>query len=958
MKPTTSGNTALAFALTLAFGTPVIAPAQSTATPPPNNGTTTENSSPSGQDSDVVILNTFVVNTEKDTGYVAVDSLAGGRQNTPVRVTPAAVSSLTNEVLSDLAITDVQDALQWSLNVVPTSFRNGMNGGSGGDVFNYWSVSIRGDNHVQGGNPPTKNYFPTFMPIDVYNIDRLEVDGGPNSILFGIGDIGGSLTSYTKHAVFGNDISRLTFRTSNWGGYRVMTDINRPVTEKWAVRLNAVVANDKGWIKGDNNKKLGVDLATTYKLSNDAQIRFDIEGWTQKKSIFASSIQDNASLWDGTTSAATWGAAVAGIDQNPLNTPGAPGVKAMGEWGGPEHFLVWTPSVGLYNWGGGVRAMGTNDVMWGAYLRSDAYAFGPSNTTVPALPSRDFAVAPTDALLKPKALDATLSFEQRINSNSEFQIAAYYYTDSSKAKNFEGGNRMEVDLNEQLPDGSPNPNFGKKFSDFFLDEQVQDHRVNEIRGQYSYHFDTEIGGVPLKQSFSVSAGHQVTDLITRQHQAAVMDDTFQWTGDNWTQHMLWGRVYWDHPRALHVPNSYNGADIEYIALPFNWYDWNIKQKIDYVGAFSQTRLWDDRLSVSLGARHDAYDNSKIDVRGTNNSFSKDSGNTYTAGLVGYVTPWLGLVGNLSENFQPAAGGLAPSLYGETFGPSFGKGRSVGVRISTQDNKYWVSANYYDDKSTDVTGGSKPDFQAIWNDYFKAGGTNTDIGPAGNVVGSGTTAHANMLYEDTYDVRYTGMEFEATINPTKNFRLLAHYAVPKGKTENAAPNSMRYFQEHLATWQAAAGGTSPESTTLASDLTKAGDTLDAVSEPAVTAHLAKKIYNLFGVYSFDEGALNGWEFGAGITGLGKQYGNPGDKINGERVLSPAYSTWSMLIGYSTKFNTMNRDVAANFQLNVDNVFDNDKLVFLSYQAYGDGLTQPMDFRYLAPRQVTLTATFSF
>ncbi|HLP25782.1 MAG TPA: hypothetical protein VK477_08900, partial [Acidobacteriota bacterium] len=43
-------------------------------------------------DDGVVQLETFVVNTDRDIGYVAVDSLAGGRTNTPIKLTPAAMS--------------------------------------------------------------------------------------------------------------------------------------------------------------------------------------------------------------------------------------------------------------------------------------------------------------------------------------------------------------------------------------------------------------------------------------------------------------------------------------------------------------------------------------------------------------------------------------------------------------------------------------------------------------------------------------------------------------------------------------------------------------------------------------------------------------------------------------------------------------------------------------------------
>src|SRR5260221_7128597 len=145
MKTYTHKLSALALAATASL-------VAQTASPPP---AAVENEKP-------LVLETFVVNTEKDNGYLAVDSLSGGRQNAPIRITPAAMSSITRGFINDLAITNVQDALKWSLNAIPTSIRNGISGASGGDVFNFWSISIRGDSHVQGGNPPTKNYFPTF----------------------------------------------------------------------------------------------------------------------------------------------------------------------------------------------------------------------------------------------------------------------------------------------------------------------------------------------------------------------------------------------------------------------------------------------------------------------------------------------------------------------------------------------------------------------------------------------------------------------------------------------------------------------------------------------------------------------------------------------------------------------------------------------------------------------------
>jgi outer membrane receptor protein involved in Fe transport len=897
-------------------------------------------------DDDVYVLDTFTVSTEKDRGYVAADSLAGGRQASPIRVTPASISSLTSEFLSDLGITNAQDALLWSLNSAPTSDRGGFSGGSGGGVFNYWSISSRGGQSVQGGNPPTKNYFPFFVISDNYNVDRIEFAQGPNSILFGIGDIGGAMTSYTKTARFDRDFNTATLSYNSYGGWRGTVDSNT-AKDNLALRLNAVIADEKGFRDGDFNEKLGATLAGDWKFNDDrSHIKFEIEGWKQKKTIYGATYLDNMSLWDGTTSAATWAQAIPNLGANPLTTPGAPGVNGMSDWGlNPYRVIVAGSDTGVMNWSGGVRSMGTNNVGVGAYLRPEPYTYELTGTPIMALPSRDFAVAPSDAFLRPQAANATLTFEQRITPNLDLQVSGYHYVDKQYAENFEGGTTASIDLNQQLPNGSPNPNYGEIYSDYFLGRQVQNHKVTEFRALLSYHFDTEIFNVPLNQVLSVSAGTQSTDYEARQYNAQdISQDTAGWTSSNWESKLVWGRVYWNNPEApFNLPDT-----VRYQPLPFNWFDFDASQDIDFVGAFSQSRFWDDRLNVTLGIRRDEFDIHRIGLRGTGNTpITLDGGgNTYSAGAIAYITEWLGVFANVSENFQPAAGGTPITLYGETLGASFGKGRNYGIRVSTKDNKYYATLTWYDQSAEAVIGGDSPGFQGIWDKYFQAGGTVTDIGPAGQVTGSPGSLKAAMQYVDTYDVEYEGVELELTANPTENIRLQIHYARPKGERTNNGPNGSRYFAEHLATWQAVAGGTSTPSQELATMLTTAQNDLARWAVPTLAGAVEKSHWNAFGVYSFTNDTLRGLEIGLGATHKGARQFNQTQRTT-------AFTTEWLMLAYTWNFSLNGREVPTRIQLNVDNVFGDDTLVFQNYEG-----NVPRDYNFIPPRKATLTVRFEF
>jgi outer membrane receptor protein involved in Fe transport len=930
MKNAIARTHALAFALTLGLTTPLAAqnaPAVSVANEQP------------------VVLSPFTVNVEKDNGYIATDSLAGGRQASPLRVTPAPVSSITSQFISDLKMTSIQDALKWSLNAVPTSDRNGFTGGTGGNVFNFWSVSLRGDQHVQGGNPPTKNYYPLFVISDTYNVDRIEFDQGPNSILFGIGDLGGAVTSYTKRPRFDRSFDTVDLSYNNYGGYRGTIDTNL-VRGDFALRVNAVVADEKGWRDGDYHKKLGATVAADWKFNRDrSHLRLELEGWKEKKAIYGATYLDGTSLWDGSTNAATWAAPIDHLGDNPLTTPGAPGVTGMSDWGLPNYYVIVAGGGSkVMNWTGGVRSMGLANVGTPVVMRPDTFSF--NGQQIVALPSKEFAVAPRDGYVKPEDVNVTLTYDQVINDNMDFEISGYRYVDDVYAINYEGGNSnpSAYDLNKQLPDGSPNPNYGVLYSDFFLDKQVQNHWVNEVRGQFSYHFDTTVFGVPLKQMLSVSAGEQVTEYDARQYNAQDTTAPGDWNVD-WTQQMVWGRVYWNNPQAaFDVPST-----VHYTPLPFNWYDFDSKQTIKYGGLYSQTRLWDDRLNITLGARRDDFENHKKGLRGPVNDdvVGEGAGNTYSAGIVGYVLPWLAVVANYSENFQPAAGGLAPTVYGEVLGAAKGKGRNVGLRVSTEDGKYYASVNYYKTTGDNVIGGDAPDFQGIWNDYFDAGGTKTDIGPAGNVTGVPGNLNAAMNSVDTYSILAKGWEVELVANPTKNIRLIAHYSRPKGEKTNNGPNGVRYFAQHLADWQAVAGGSSTESQKLAQDLATAQTNFGIWGNPTLAAGVPDAQWNAFATYTFTEDALRGFDIGFGIQHTGSR------RID-QTSETTSFNTETLVLGYETRFNAFNRDLHTRFQLNVDNIFGNDTLVF---QTSASG-SPVLDYNFIPPRKVTLSATLEF
>jgi hypothetical protein len=955
-------------ALVLAFGIASRLGGQTATPPPPAPDQTDQTPGEPGTSSQPIVMSTFVVDTSSDKGYVAVNSLAGGRNNTPLAITPTSVASLTAAFIDDLQLTNATDALKWTVNAIPNSFAPNI--GSGAE-FNSWSTNIRGAGPgPQGGTPPTVNYFPLYAIKDFFNVDRFEIDLGPNSILFGVGSLGGVTSSYTKKPRFDHDFTDLSLVVNSYGGARATADVNEIGSifkkDDFGIRVNLLGDHDEDWRKEDLIKKWGASVATTLNLTSKTSVRFDLEAFEMITPQYAENLNDEFSQWDGKTSSATWGATPTG---------GTANFQPMEGFAGPTTYMLWIPAEGsLMNWGGGFRGTGLGDGPFytTAVLRPSTYtllpmSYWPAGTpaeTVPALPSRDFTIGPTDGTNTLRYYTLTAYIDQKINEHSEFELSAYRYSDTEVSNNFESPTNVSVDINRELPSGMPNPEYGQLYADMFLDKQSQDHSVNEFRAQFNYHFDTSVFNVPVKEWLSASGGDELHLLLTREDMGSFGDNyPAPWTTADWTQDQVWAREYFNHPNtAINLPTEIAGHPIVYQPLPFNWFDHDLSEEIKYFGAVSQTRLWDDRLNLTLGARHDDYSSDLLQsVRPPfglpypeGHLFEDDTGNTYSAGVVGFVTKTIALVYNYSENFAPIGGGTAPSLTGVPFGPAKGTSNSFGVRFSTDDGKYYVTASYYEDKAHGRISTDSIAIQSIWNDYYKAGGTATDLGPAGQLSGSGVGQQAQFNYADSEDLKDEGYEITAVANPTANWRFQANFSAPKSTEQNDLPGSRAYFAAHLTEWSEVASGGSNLDGQVNADLLNAEKTLANTAIPATNAGLVKSTFNLVAAYTFTDSFAKGLTIGAGATALGKQ-----ETTTGGALFSPGYTTYIAFLKYETVYHTAGRRLHVVYQFNVDNLTNVQSLVFTGYnQNTAAGTVQGSNYYFLDPRKFSLSAALLF
>ncbi|MDQ8200641.1 TonB-dependent receptor plug domain-containing protein [Pelagicoccus enzymogenes] len=232
----------------------------------------------SSAEEEVYELSPFEVDASQDSGYRATTTIAGSRLNTQLKDVAASVSVLTNEFLDDIGATNVEEALAYVANAeTGQTFEASSNASwvDGGQATQPSRNRVRGLTRAD----TTSDFFATSNPhIDSYNIQRIAVVRGPNSILFGLGSPSGIINYARKKATTNKDMGQLRVALDNFGTVRSEIDFNRVLAEdKLAIRFMGVL-NDKRFQYDDaHDRDKRATVALTYKPNERTEISFNHE---------------------------------------------------------------------------------------------------------------------------------------------------------------------------------------------------------------------------------------------------------------------------------------------------------------------------------------------------------------------------------------------------------------------------------------------------------------------------------------------------------------------------------------------------------------------------------------------------------------------------------------------------------------------------------------------------------
>jgi len=205
-------------------------------------------------------LSPFLVQaSENDFGYYSENTLAGSRLNSKVSDLAASITVVSRQQLEDTASVDLNDMFLYEANTEGlnnyTAFEIDKDGAARDIAAGYSNGSIATGpydaNRIRGIGPAetARNYYPSInrIPFDAYNTATFEINRGPNSILFGLGNAAGIVNQSFANALIGDESTEMRTRIGSWGARRASFRHNHTLLEDKLAVLVAGVYDDKGF---------------------------------------------------------------------------------------------------------------------------------------------------------------------------------------------------------------------------------------------------------------------------------------------------------------------------------------------------------------------------------------------------------------------------------------------------------------------------------------------------------------------------------------------------------------------------------------------------------------------------------------------------------------------------------------------------------------------------------------
>jgi len=930
-------------ALTMLLNTGSAQVANSSSTPDSSTSTTAAavapGAAPSSTQEQPVVLSPFEVESTEDTGYRARNTLAGSRINTDLKDVAGPITVVTRDFLDDIGAVDVSDILTYEVGTEGTKDFSS-NTPQLGRTSDNAAQDPAGATRGRGLAPFdfTQNYFYSLSDVitgyssqsvgfDTYNLDSVTIVRGADSILAGLGSPAGIINYSPQLAGLERNSYDLSYRFGSYGDKRAKVNANIVVVPGvFALRIDAL-DKDAGFEAQpayDHDKRLY--LAATWKPFKKTTIRASYETVNVKEHLPATfTPEDDITQWVqlGSPSAAT-----PGTSQIPIANSSAV-LYTGGPNGGPNAY---------YNSNGSLYAVYNNSTQYSFYqqnlsnvglwapLRMSNNEYGNwhdlnTNGTHQDNTLTNFQVSVDQEILPGLSINAALMHE--IANYTELNLGRPDFVADL------------VDVNQELPDGAPNPHYGQTYMYFSgLDNQNATYSRNDVvRATATYDLDltkfnkwfgrfvftgfvedrkttsdfidynaqhtgtgTGVGGGPGVISYT--GGSIANNFFqTTVAQVPSLYDNFPFLGTNGTttDNYTTTAALKEEERSITKLTTSAFVLQAYLLDNMAVGTFGLRRDVDKAGFLGSTT--DNTSGLVLPIAANQFSNGPLT---TVQAQTKTYGVVLHGPQIGSVNlKWLSVGYNQSQNFIPNAGAIdlagnpTPDPTGTTKDYSI-SADLFGGRLNAKIDWFTsIAANAADATvNFPLVQWSIP-FITLVNNNANGMGAYADLARqvgftsySSGLAPGITTGDAQLANAYTSSQQSKGMEFELTYNVTKNWRVFGTVTREQAEESNIAPSLTTFINQRVAYWQANGLWNGP--TTTKQDWCGCPETGQQVFENDVlgpfvayqsasgtpSQQLHKWKATLVTNYTFDKGIAKGFGLGTGIRYFDKTIiGNP-------------------------------------------------------------------------------------
>ena len=867
---------------------------------------------------EVIELSPFITNSASEQGYVATSSLAGSRVNTPLKDIAAQIDVMTLEFINDIGATTIEESVAFSTNNNNITDQN--TGPNGGITTTRASGRARGFDAIT----TSADFYATNLPSELYNVERITLANGPQSILFGLGNAGGAIDTSTKRALM-RSANEVSLRGDNNGSFRSTLDVNRVLLpQKLAFRFAAVRNEGKSSVESAFNRQSRAFGALTWKLAPKSTLRLSAEKIDQRAS--------NASNYLAQDFVSPWFAAGRPLYENatgntsltaaafPLLNRNANALRVYSYGGGAPSVLIWNGS-GLTR--GAHQLAGAVDTRDAALIDNAIFST-----------ARDVRVGGRVNDLQGKLLRGALA--QKITTDLFVELGFNYESVSELLGGaFENAESINIfaDPNRFLPGGTTaapqtalNPNSGRLYIETAPGGTEVRNLTKELRFTTSYELDFKKSFTSVARHFgrhrmAALASFRIDEDRTQVSRAMISGNPSFATGDLLNNsRLLRSRFYLDPAAGSFTARALPGGGDGRLFGPWTFTD-TVRNEtfqatmFDHPGGRSsgtggsrkeittgmlalQSFFLKDRVNVFAGRRVDQFKSFLVDpsalVRGdrltpgdqqglfvplARTSFAAtpaldDSTTTYSYGAVVHALSWLSVFGSRSNNTALPPGFLDPD---NRLIPGISSdGHDFGFSVGLRQNAISLRVNFYEENQHNLIGdgqGVRTE-SAVIEQRLRGTDRPADIATV-PADGYDPVTRGNV-YRSVEDKIGKGIDVTLVARVTANWDLRVAGGQQRTRVSNKDLDFALWSARRLPVWQQF-GGLGWDKVTISNTDAR---TVHQYYDQAIAAEILRQQLrnnlprfrqrewrgSLFTNYRFGEGSLKGLNLGGGVRWL--------------------------------------------------------------------------------------------